>query len=48
MHDLRIFEMSSLSRVIEEKLRDTNYHLLVDSAYSVAWSMTTLCETTVM
>ena len=33
MHDSRIFEMSSLSRVIEEKLRDTNYHLLGDSAY---------------
>jgi hypothetical protein len=33
MHDSRIFGMSSLSRVIEEKLRENNYHLLGDSAY---------------
>ena len=33
MHDSLIFGMSSLSRVIEEKLRQNNYHLLCDSAY---------------
>ncbi len=35
MHDSRIFGLSSLSRVLEEKLRGTNYHFLGDSAYKL-------------
>lgn len=33
IHDSRIFQMSSLFRVIEDKLNGTNYHILGDSAY---------------
>ena len=35
MHDSRIFGISSLSRILEEKLRGTNYHILGDSAYQL-------------
>ena len=31
MHDSRIFQMSSLSRVIEDKLHDTDYFFFVKS-----------------
>ncbi len=33
MHDARIFEMSSLSGVLEQRLEGTEFHLLGDSAY---------------
>lgn len=39
MHDSRIFQMSSLSGVIEEKLNGTDYHLLGDSAYPLGIRM---------
>lgn len=33
MHDARIFDMSSLSGVLEQRLEGTGFHLLGDSAY---------------
>ena len=33
MHDARIFDMSSISGVLERRLDGTDFHLLGDSAY---------------
>lgn len=36
MHDSRIFSMSTLGRTLNEKLEDTVYHVLGDSAYALS------------